>query len=228
LEPALDRGHELRPFFWRHLVIVTHDSDLHLGSFGELTLVVDHDPPTFDVPAQDRHGAQYSGGGVEALRPSSRVSEGLIVPVEMLVRGRAQGVLDPAVRRRVVARVRAALRALDRARSSATLVFTDDDEIRVLNRDYRKHDRATDVLSFHLQELAGEDDPAGDGIALGDVVISVETARRRAHGRRLGAELERLAVHGLCHLFGHDHKKKAEATVMFALERRLRRLPIGP
>ena len=150
------------------------------------------------------------------------------MPVEMLVRGRAQGVLDPAVRRRVVARVRAALRALDRARSSATLVFTDDDEIRVLNRDYRKHDRATDVLSFHLQELAGEDDPAGDGIALGDVVISVETARRRAHGRRLGAELERLAVHGLCHLFGHDHKKKAEATVMFALERRLRRLPIGP
>ena len=56
--------------------------------------------------------------------------------------------------------------------------------------------------------------------------ISVETARRRAHGRRLGAELERLAVHGLCHLFGHDHKKKAEATVMFALERRLRRLPL--
>ena len=41
------------------------------------------------------------------------------------------------------------------------------------------------------------------------------------------AELERLAVHGLCHLFGHDHKKKAEATVMFALERRLRRLPLA-
>jgi probable rRNA maturation factor len=105
------------------------------------------------------------------------------------------------------------------------LVFTDDDEIRVLNRDYRKHDRATDVLSFHLQELRGEMDPAGQGIALGDIVISVETARRRAHGRRLIAELERLAIHGLCHLFGHDHKKKAEATVMFALERRLRRLP---
>ena len=48
--------------------------------------------------------------------------------------------------------------------------------------------------------------------------------RRRAHGRRLGAELERLAIHGLCHLFGHDHKKKSEATVMFALERRLQAL----
>jgi probable rRNA maturation factor len=131
--------------------------------------------------------------------------------------------LPVAVRRRVAARVRAALRALGRARSSATLVFTDDDEIRVLNRDYRKHDRATDVLSFHLQELAGEADPAGQGIELGDIVISVETARRRAHGKRLPGELERLAIHGLCHLFGHDHKKKAEARVMFALEARLRR-----
>jgi len=148
------------------------------------------------------------------------------VPVSTLVHGRAGRAVDAGVRRRVAARVRAALRALGRARSSATLVFTDDDEIRALNRDYRKHDRATDVLSFHLQELAGETDPAGDGIALGDIVISVETARRRAHGRRLGAELERLAVHGLCHLFGHDHRKKTEATVMFALERRLRRLPL--
>jgi probable rRNA maturation factor len=129
-------------------------------------------------------------------------------------------------RRRVAARVRVALRALKRSRCSTTLVFTDDEEIRALNRDYRKMDHATDVLSFHLQELEGEEDPAGNGIALGDIVISVETARRRAHGKRLVSELERLAIHGLCHLFGHDHKRKPEATVMFALERRLRRLPI--
>ena len=146
--------------------------------------------------------------------------------VDLLVRGRAGALIDRALGRQVAARVRAALAALDRRRSSVTLVFTDDDEIRQLNRDFRKHDRATDVLSFHLQQLAGEGDPAGQGIALGDIVISVETARRRAHGRRLGAELERLAIHGLCHLFGHDHQKKVEATVMFALERRLRRLPL--
>jgi probable rRNA maturation factor len=148
------------------------------------------------------------------------------VPVSSLVRGRARGGVDADTRRRVATRVRTALRALGRARSSATLVFTDDDEIRALNRDYRRIDRATDVLSFHLQELRGEHDPAGDGVVLGDIVISVETARRRAGRRRLGAELERLAIHGLCHLFGHDHKRPAEARVMFALERRLRRLPI--
>ena len=148
------------------------------------------------------------------------------MPVETLVRGRARGMVQADVRRRVAARLVAALRALGRRRSSATIVFTDDDEIRTLNRDYRRHDRATDVLSFHLQQLKGEADPAGDGVPLGDIVISVETARRRAHGRRLASELERLAVHGLCHLFGHDHHKPTEARVMFALERRLRRLPL--
>jgi probable rRNA maturation factor len=145
------------------------------------------------------------------------------MPVDLIVRPGARGAVPAETRRALAARLRAALRALGRARSSATLVLTDDREIRVLNRDYRKHDRATDVLSFHLQELRGESDPAGDGVALGDVVISVETARRRARGRRLGAELERLAIHGLCHLFGHDHKRAGEAKVMFALERRLRR-----
>jgi probable rRNA maturation factor len=149
------------------------------------------------------------------------------VPVDTVVRGRARDTLPADLRRRVAARLRAALRELGRTRSSATLVFTDDDEIRTLNRDYRNHDRATDVLSFHLQKLDGEGDPAGNGVLLGDIVISVETARRRAHGRRLGSELERLAVHGLCHLFGHDHHKPAEATMMFALEAKLRRLPLA-
>jgi probable rRNA maturation factor len=148
------------------------------------------------------------------------------VSVTTLARGRARAQVPAETRRRVAARVRRALRALGRARSSATLVFTDDEEIRALNRDYRAHDRATDVLSFHLQELAGEGDPAGDGVELGDIVISVETARRRARGKRLASELERLAIHGLCHLFGHDHKRKSEAEVMFALEARLRRLPL--
>jgi len=149
--------------------------------------------------------------------------------IETLVRGRAIGALSAATRRAVAACLRRALRALDRASASATLVFTDDDEIRVLNRVYRKHDRATDVLSFHLQELRGETDPtsAAPGFHLGDVVISLETARRRAAGKRLPSELERLAIHGLCHLFGHDHKKPAQAKLMFALERRLRRLPLA-
>jgi probable rRNA maturation factor len=145
------------------------------------------------------------------------------VAVATLLRGRAAAVLTPDQRRTAAARVRHALRALGRTRSTVTLVFTDDDEIRVLNRTYRSHDRATDVLSFHLQELTGEDDPAGQGINLGDIVISVETARRRFPGRRLSRELERLAIHGLCHLFGHDHKRPRQAKTMFTLQNRLLR-----
>jgi probable rRNA maturation factor len=147
------------------------------------------------------------------------------VPVTTLVHGRAIGAVDVTERRAVAARLRAALRALDRARATVTLVLTDDQEIRTLNRTYRKHDRATDVLSFHLQALADERDPAGRDVNLGDIVISVETARRRAAGRRLGRELERLAIHGLCHLFGHDHHRPGPARVMYSLERRLMRAP---
>ena len=148
------------------------------------------------------------------------------MPVDALVRGRARGVVPPAERAQVKRRLRLALAALGRRRCTCTLVLTDDDEIRALNRDFRHMDRATDVLSFHLQELTGEQDPAGDAIHLGDIVISIDTARRRAPGKRLVTELERLAIHGLCHLFGHDHKRAKQAERMYALERRLRRLPI--
>jgi probable rRNA maturation factor len=131
--------------------------------------------------------------------------------------------LPPPLRRALAARLRAALRLLHRSRSPVTLLLTGDAEIRALNRRYRQIDRATDVLSFHQQELRGETDPAGDGVFLGDIVVSVETALRRASGRRLPGELARIAVHGLCHLFGHDHHRPADARAMRKLENRLLR-----
>jgi len=143
------------------------------------------------------------------------------VPVDVVARRDAGRLVGAAARRNVANRLRMALRRLGRSRSSATLLFTGDDEIRALNREFRGLDRATDVLSFHMQELQGESDPASDGVFLGDIVISVETARRRAGRARLNRELERLAIHGLCHLFGHDHHRPGEARHMHALEKRL-------
>jgi probable rRNA maturation factor len=143
--------------------------------------------------------------------------------IDLLVRPEVAGQFPAALRRGLAARLRAAMRLLQRSRSQVTLLVTGDLEMRELNRRFRKLDRATDVLSFHQAELAGETDPAGDGIFLGDIVISVETALRRAGGRRLPGELARLAVHGLCHLFGHDHHRPAEARVMRTLENRLLR-----
>lgn len=115
------------------------------------------------------------------------------------------------------------MRVLGRSRSQVTVLLTCDEEMRDLNRTYRSHDRATDVLSFHQLELGGVSDPAGDGVFLGDIVISVETAVRRGGGRRLPGELARLAIHGLCHLFGHDHHRAGPAKQMRRIEQRLLR-----
>jgi probable rRNA maturation factor len=143
--------------------------------------------------------------------------------VDVLVRPAARKLVDLASRRQLAARLRAALRVLDRSRCDVTVLLTCDDEMRGLNHDYRKLDRATDVLSFHQQDLNGETDPAGDDVLLGDIVISIETAIRRSGKGRLSGELARLAVHGLCHLFGHDHHRPDEAETMRKLERKLLR-----
>jgi probable rRNA maturation factor len=143
--------------------------------------------------------------------------------VDVIIRPEARIFLATSPSRQLGTRLRAALRLLDRSRCSFTLLLTCDEEIRTLNRNYRKLDRATDVLSFHQQELAGEADPASDGVFLGDIVISVETALRRSGKGRLPGELARLAIHGLCHLFGHDHHRAGEAKIMRALEQRLLR-----
>ena len=144
-----------------------------------------------------------------------------LVLVDVVARKGVSRLVGAAACRKVASRLRMALRELGRTRSSATLLFTGDEEIRALNREFRGLDRATDVLSFHMQELQGVSDPAGDGVFLGDIVISVEAARRRAGRARLDRELERLAVHGLCHLFGHDHHRPGQARRMHALEKRL-------
>lgn len=143
--------------------------------------------------------------------------------VAVLVRPEARALMARALGQALGTRLRLALRQLGRSRCEVALLLTDDEEMRMLNRNYRKLDRATDVLSFHQQELGGETNPASDGVFLGDIVISIETARRRSGEGRLPGELARLAIHGLCHLFGHDHHRPKQAKSMRALEQRLLR-----
>lgn len=91
------------------------------------------------------------------------------------------------------------------AELSVSLV--EDTTIQELNRQYRGQDRPTDVLSFSLRE--GE--PVGQQFALGDLVISVETARRQAEqfGNRFEEEIGELVFHGFLHLLGYDHEGPA-------------------
>lgn len=101
------------------------------------------------------------------------------------------------------------------------MVFTDDDEVRTLNRDYRGIDDTTDVLSFPMRE--GEGGGLHPGL-LGDVVVSVEQAGRQAPGGDLEQEIVRLMVHGLCHLLGMDHAAARQTRRMQTEERRLLQL----
>lgn len=89
------------------------------------------------------------------------------------------------------------LKGLGYSDCEVSVFLTGDDDIRELNRKYRKKDRATDVLSFPL------DDP----YMLGDVVISVERAAAQAESFDVTVEEElgRLLVHGILHLVGYDH-----------------------
>jgi probable rRNA maturation factor len=109
---------------------------------------------------------------------------------------------------------------LDLTGVELSVLVTGDAAIRALNRTWRGKDRPTDVLSFP----AGAIPPGAPGRRpLGDVIVSIDTARRQAreHGQPLGDELDQYLAHGLLHLLGHDHHRPGDARRMAALEDRL-------
>ena len=92
-----------------------------------------------------------------------------------------------------------------------SLVLVSDRRMRTLNRRYRNKDRPTDVLAFPLREGRFS---RFSGSLLGDVVISLPTAKRQAAalGHSLRNEVARLLVHGILHLLGHDHERSVRAA----------------
>jgi probable rRNA maturation factor len=136
--------------------------------------------------------------------------------------------IDRAWLRRTADAVLSAARA-DGAELS--LVLVSDRRIRALNRRYRKKDRPTDVLAFPLggqiyfppRKINLSPFP----VLLGDVVISVPTARRHAAdlGHGLREELRRLLVHGVLHLLGYDHERgPRDAALMARKEKAILRM----
>ena len=109
------------------------------------------------------------------------------------------------------------------------LILTDDPSIRRLNREYRQIDRATDVLSFPMQEPDAfldyalleekqEDhfDPDTGELLLGDIIISLDrvTKQAEAYGHSVKREYAFLIAHSMLHLFGYDHEDPDEAKKM--------------
>lgn len=101
------------------------------------------------------------------------------------------------------------------------VIIVDNEKIHMINKEYRKIDRPTDVISFAL-----EDDKTivnDDVRVLGDIYISYDKVKEQAndYGHSVKREMCFLAVHGLLHLLGYDHMKKEDEIKMFGLQKEL-------
>ncbi|HEY3706859.1 MAG TPA: rRNA maturation RNase YbeY [Terracidiphilus sp.] len=124
---------------------------------------------------------------------------------------------------RTLARFLHEAQAAVRLKGMVSVLLTTDKKIKTLNRDFRRKNKATDVLSFPAAEISR-------GEVAGDLAISVDTALRqgREHGHALRVELKVLMLHGLLHLAGFDHE--TDGGEMARKERTLRarlKLPLG-
>jgi probable rRNA maturation factor len=119
----------------------------------------------------------------------------------------------------LVAAVQTTLAADDQQDSNVTLVITDDEGIRELNRVFADTDSPTDVLSFSAREGTSEfvlADPDEEAY-LGDIVVSYPFAAAQADARNLpvARELVLLGIHGTLHLLGYDHATPEDEAAMW-------------
>ena len=96
------------------------------------------------------------------------------------------------------------------------IIIVDEEKIHSINKEYRGIDRATDVISFALEDDKVVTSP-DDIRILGDIYICIEKVYSQAkeYGHSIRRELDFLAVHGLLHLLGYDHMNKDDEEKMF-------------
>lgn len=142
-------------------------------------------------------------------------SPGVTLEVEIVRHGDAwAGAMTDAALKRAARAAVSAAPFLSPGAYKVTLVLTDDDEVRELNRTWRGKDAPTNVLSFP----SGKIPPS---LFLGDVVLACETTRKEAReqGVALQDHIAHLVVHGVLHLLGFDHTENEAAERMEMLER---------
>lgn len=124
--------------------------------------------------------------------------------------------LDACVRRAA----EAAMLDGDAPPSEISVVLSDDEHIRELNKHHRGMDMPTNVLSF---PAARTKTPSGAPRILGDIVLALETVEREAaeESKPLENHISHLVVHGVLHLLGYDHEDDEEAEMMEERERQI-------
>ena len=168
-------------------------------------------------------------GGGRAAKPGARAAASRVAAPRVVL---AVSRLSPAWRRLLPGAGSLARRAARAALAGAaardrrgparpaelSLVLADDRLVHHLNRQYRRVDKPTNVLSFPGGVDAAPDIQGPD--MLGDVVLAAETvaAEAAAQGKAMGDHFSHLVVHGVLHLLGYDHVKRAAAETMESLE----------
>lgn len=99
-----------------------------------------------------------------------------------------------------------------------TIIFTNPEKIREINNEYRKIDKATDVLSFPMFEKEEIEDIKNTETleVLGDIILSIEQveAQAKEYGHSFEREFSYMIVHGFYHLMGYDHIEEEDKKVM--------------
>ncbi len=121
--------------------------------------------------------------------------------------------LDPQLARKITEAARIALKRISKRKFTLSIAVVSSERIRSLNRQYRDKNKVTDVLSF----------------AGGDLALCLAKARKQAKENKvpLESEVAMLVVHGVLHLFGHDHMKKKDALRMFRLQDKILKKVLG-
>ena len=103
-----------------------------------------------------------------------------------------------------------------------TLLLSGNNEIKKLNKKFRKKDKTTDVLSFpfyNKKELKDKLKKEKE-IYLGDIIINFNKIKNKSNIASFKIEFNKLWIHGLVHLFGHDHKKNKDFANMQRVEKK--------
>lgn len=121
------------------------------------------------------------------------------------------GSVPRLTQREIATFARKVLRAVEIEPEELSIAFVDDESMRELNRKFRRKNKTTDVLTF-----------PGDAPLLGEIVISVDQARRQAADEKhsLATEVRYLILHGILHAMGFDHE--TDNGEMNALEVKVR------
>ena len=103
-----------------------------------------------------------------------------------------------------------------------TLLLSGDREIRKLNKKFRKKNKSTDILSFpfYNKKNLKVKLKKNKEIYLGDIIINLNKIKNRHNKKKFKIEFNKLWIHGLVHLFGHDHKKNKDFDEMQKIEKK--------